>query len=762
MTARYFAALLFVASAIACAPKPLELCRTAFEQEDYARAATLCDAEYQATGSIPAGAFAARAERKLEHFDQVIAWAERLGDAPDAAVAWRGAAAVYTTRGDAGRARAANLRAAELYEKSGDLGSASYHAHLVGAADRMSSRLLEALEQTERSYDLAWRSTDAEMKQVSFSTLFTILFEVGDHDGARALLRKTQARLTEPDPIFTLNFRFDEAMLHEAEKRAQLAAAEYESALKYYELLPAPEPQFLRAIRLNLMGLYIELQDLDRAEKQLQLAEAEAPAEKPNHIVSSAAYHRGQMLLARGRAAEAEKILATALGADPIADWRWRLEHLLGLALRDQKRSDEAQRAFERSIETVEAMRSSLKFDELKSTLLAEHREPYEALFLIHFHAGRIDAALEVSERARSRAFLDAFLGAADPAGASPIAKKRLAAIQDLAPALNASPVATPHPIAAVLKTLANRDAIAFFSAEKELYRYSRLDGKERLQKLDAGVVKLTENIRATATSTAQLAAFDQLGRMLFGELALGAPSAKPLHIVADEPLAQLPFAALRVDRHFLVEKRAIVRAPSLNVLAASLEWARTSSDAAVVIGAGRSFEPARRALPQAEVEAENTAERLGVKARVSASATREALYAAANASLLHVAAHAAISPRGTWIELADGPVDAPSILAKRVRPRFAILAACVSGPSATYDATGTLATAFLAAGTELAIATRTSVSDELARAFAADFYEANGARAPAQALAEVQRAWIARGRPISEWSLFVALGLAR
>jgi CHAT domain-containing protein len=71
----------------------------------------------------------------------------------------------------------------------------------------------------------------------------------------------------------------------------------------------------------------------------------------------------------------------------------------------------------------------------------------------------------------------------------------------------------------------------------------------------------------------------------------------------------------------------------------------------------------------------------------------------------------------------------------------------------------GSLAAAFLAAGSEQVLAALWSIEDETGRRFVLRFYDEGGVDDPAAALARTQRAWIAAGEPPSSWAPFVLFG---
>lgn len=117
--------------------------------------------------------------------------------------------------------------------------------------------------------------------------------------------------------------------------------------------------------------------------------------------------------------------------------------------------------------------------------------------------------------------------------------------------------------------------------------------------------------------------------------------------------------------------------------------------------------------------------------------------------TLLHIAAHPGVGADGPWLELADGPLTAAAVLAESCGPTLVYLASCASG---------TLASAFLAAGSRFVVATTRSIDDVTAARFASAFF-ADGKfdQAPLR-LATAQRALL-KTAPRSAWEPFIVLG---
>jgi CHAT domain-containing protein len=130
----------------------------------------------------------------------------------------------------------------------------------------------------------------------------------------------------------------------------------------------------------------------------------------------------------------------------------------------------------------------------------------------------------------------------------------------------------------------------------------------------------------------------------------------------------------------------------------------------------------------------------LHTTATIGAAATRAALFGAANAGVLHIAAHAESGLDGAALVLADGAVPVLEVAARQIGPALVVLPMCDAGTSSEYDSasgfdvTGRPAAGFLTAGSQRVVTTLHSVPDADAKEAVMHFYRA-GVADPARAL---------------------------
>lgn len=209
-----------------------------------------------------------------------------------------------------------------------------------------------------------------------------------------------------------------------------------------------------------------------------------------------------------------------------------------------------------------------------------------------------------------------------------------------------------------------------------------------------------------------------------------------------------------------------IARAPLALIAAAAPERPRLMRTLAILPRPGRAqgttgarvLGDPRVTLAKAREEAIAVGEFLKTAPLLGADANRPALLSATDVGILHIAAHAKLTDDGPRLELADGDVSPASIQALQRAPRLVVLASC-GGVSARDDSGwGSLAAAFLAAGSEYVVASPWTVDDDATRLLVESFYRHGGDIDPPSALAAAQRERAAAGAAPSDWAGFVVL----
>lgn len=722
-----------------------------------------CTAEYEQTRDPRAAvaavtAHVARAkERKRQNDgargprdddDAVVAWANRVGDTPGTALIWRRAAQVHEQRGQREAMLAAGQRALELWAQAGANGEAAYEARVLQQAYWSESQLLPALVAARRARALALASDDQEMRRGALGGLFSILDEIGDHRGAAAVLEEARKVIPPDDMEGRYHLHVNDGLLRFHEQRFELARLAYRQALALSEVVKVAD--FDRAALYNLVEIEVILGDLDAAARDLSAAVAKLPADPPLYMRSARAFFTGLLARAQGDPARAEAAVREPLAASPPADWAWQLETVLGSALEDQGRREEAIAAYRRAIASVEQMRRALALDVLQLYLRDRKRAPYEAVFELEAVAGHRDAAMAIAELMWQRGFVESFATPVDADGAADPGTERIRGITAMMPQIARNTAASE----ATAIHARESDLLAFVQARGALWRYSRTELDVRLERLPMSSADAGRLVAALRARPDDAAIAEQLGELLIPRDATTPMRARrPLVVVTDGVLSGLPFAALRLAGNWLIEKRVLAYQPSLRPVA-KIET-RTTTSAVVMAATGQRG----RALPAAVTEATDVARALGVTPLLGAQANRAALQQARAVGLLHIAAHGGIAPAGAFIRLADGDVTVADVMHWSLAPRVVVLASCASGARSGGSLWGAMGGAFLAAGSRAVVATLWSVEDAATAAMIRELYAAHGNQHPHAALAAAQRKAIAAGVAPRQWAGFVALG---
>jgi CHAT domain-containing protein/tetratricopeptide (TPR) repeat protein len=742
------------------------------------RTVAVCSAEYQRTGDPRVAVAAVQAHVALKDDAAVLRWAERVGEAPGAALIWRRAMQAHQRRGEHDQMLVAGRRSMALWKKQGAPGDGAYDGHVLKESLWERSELLTALEIARKARALALASTDQEMRHVTLFDLFGILGEVGDYAGAAAILREAQGQLAEMPDEARRELWVAEGLMHFRRGNLELARQAYRKAAA------GPPVANQRAAFYNLSEIAVMQGEPEVAARELASAVALLPEDPPPALLAARAYFTALVAIAQGEPPRAVAEARGALARQPSLDWQWQLEIALGKALEAQGQTDDAVAAYRRAIAAVERMRKEVALDPLQVALRDRKRAPYEAVFELEARRGQVAAAMEISRLMWQRGFVEAFVeepapegpegpagsegpaGRQEPAGEGGAARdpaaERIRGLTQLVPQLaarsgeGASPAGTAGSAGeAAVVAAGGVEALAFIEARGGLWRYHRGEHAERLERLPLSAERARQLVAELRAHPEEEAAARSLAEVLLPpRIAAAGARDRPLAIIADGALAGLPFAALRVGPRWLVQERVLVYWPALSRLAPGVRGADT---AAVVLAATASRGDGPQ-LGAARREAEGVAQLVGVAPQLGEAATIAALRKSASASLLHLAAHGGLSPGGAFVRLADGEVTVADVVTWRLAPRVVVLASCASGARPSGSMWGALGGAFLAAGSQAVMATLWSVEDEATASLVRAFYAAGGATDPARALSQAQRAAIAAGVSPRHWAAFVAL----
>jgi CHAT domain-containing protein len=246
---------------------------------------------------------------------------------------------------------------------------------------------------------------------------------------------------------------------------------------------------------------------------------------------------------------------------------------------------------------------------------------------------------------------------------------------------------------------------------------------------------------------------------------------ASTLIIAPHRALHNLPFHALRDDAGYLIEKHALVYAPSLQVLQSLLRDPRAEPRGDALVCGLANFGAELPALEFAETEVAALRAMLRGKFLWGADATRQMLFdlnatgELAQFDLLHFATHALLdraAPHQSRIALFDAPLTTFDILELALNARVVTLSACQTalGARGAGDELIGLARAFFYAGARALLATLWHVEDASTRDLVARVYQhyARGENLAA-ALRRAQIEMLRAGQSPYQWASLIMMG---
>ncbi len=721
-------------------------CHASIEASDWNNALTTCRAAWDQKSDPASAAALVRAHYELGNDDEALSWFGEVAGTAREAEALTQVAMIRWRQGRLDEAGEAARRQFELFRGRQDDDGAALAAYrgFYFASARPDDDLRTALEFAVESYRHATLAGNDEATLRAAEALARVLTEVGDRERALEALDEADRLVREDDAATRARLAVYRGILQMNLGRPAIARRDYERALA----LGSEDADFRRANHLNLVKANLELGDVARAAEHLAQAQRYARPDGPAN--PALLYYEARVQREHGDLEVALARIAEAVVLQPGPSWSRDLHRLHGEIEEQRGNFDVAGDSYRRSIEATEALRREIGVDDLAAWTVDYRRSAYEALVSLELRRGRVAAALEVAERSRSVAFVEAFvdstsasIGGGDFAGE---ARERLAALSELVPPVRRSATVDRPEIEATLESLAGRHVLHYYSTEATTWLVTISDGATRHFDLGVGADSLQEMLTTAFLEEGAGA----LSRALLPPEALP-PVGSRLTIVTDRSLGSLAFAALRHGDGYLVESYVLSYAPSLAAAGAG-EPSRGFGPSAG--GAPAVFGDPLQDLPDARTESAEIAGRLGVSALVASQARREAVLASAGAGLLHFATHGGVGARGAWLQLADGRLTADEVVRSSLRADLVVLASCSSADRQGYGLWGSMTGAFLAAGSRSVLGTLGSVPDAAARELVLRFYSL-GIDDPPGSLARAQRELIALGVEPVRWAPF-------
>ena len=582
--------------------------------------------------------------------------------------------------------------------------------------------------------------------------LGSVFHAIGDSERALAAYTQASAKLPSTASLDLADVLLRRGVLLLSERQYAVARPLLEQGRGLAAKAGAHE--LVLAAEVNLADIALAHGDFDVAASHLQRAEAAWRAGGDPSPSQGVLLNRAILARRQGDPATAATALAALAATSPPPEVAWIVAQERGHLARDGDDLEAAERAYLLAIDIVERMWREESPEALRAPFFEDRWEPYLSLFSLRLQQKDARAAFAALIAAQGRMFLAESIAAIGGGAHDAAHRRRLHAFGT---SVASSPIVTSAGAAETLAALGDRHVLTYFSDGEHLRLLVLEAGEVRIAPVSVALPRLESLVDDLLARPEAAQAARALGEAILpAELLAAAP--RRIHVVPHGALLRVPFAALVTGGQRVLDHHEVVYAPSATALAglragAADQASTTAPGSAVVLG------DTRGALRSVADEVRVVTAHTGATASLGAAATVAALRGAASVTLLHVAGHSGVGVDGGYLVLADGKVGAAEILHWRIRPKLVVLASCASAATNRREMWGSLAVAFLAAGSQHVVATLHSVEDRTAAAFAAAFYRAAPHRDAVAAVAAAQRE-LARTEPVAAWSAFVVVGL--
>ncbi|BFM40053.1 CHAT domain-containing tetratricopeptide repeat protein [Synechocystis sp. LKSZ1] len=726
----------------------------------------------------------------LVYYQHSLDLAKTLGDRQLERIALSGMGQTYVRLEWYRPAFEALQRELSLSQGLGDPKPMADSLQLLGFVAYWLNDYRQAIQYYEQSLDLARPTQQSKTEQLALSGLGDTYFFVGDYDQALAYHQASlqiATTLNNPDVLATLYNALggDYYMLDQPDQ----AIAYYEKSLTLTKSLATQGNNYANSLS-GLGQVYFEQKHYSQALSLFQESRA-VYRRLGNHYNEGAVLSNlGHVYLQLKQYDSAIQAFQKRLALSESMQERYGQAQALGelgLALILKKDYVPAEKHLRASLAISEAIREKLgNQDQLKVSFFDTQTSIYRLLQLVLVAQNQPEAALEIAERGRARAFADLLAQQIhSPSFRSTLTAPNLAQIRQTVQREQATVVQYS------LINEANKLYIWVIPPQGPIqFRQIDLEGLPQPDLRDTvnRARRAVHRLQAPSPNPAPVAGnpLRQLEQLLIEPIADFLPT-DPRQAVIFIPQGELfsvPFAALtNAQGQALVERYTIRTMPSLQALALGQDLAQqrhrqSPAQLALVVG-NPQLAPALQQppynlvpLPHAEAEAQAIAPLLGTRPLLGSEATPTTLTSlVTQARIIHLATHGlldnfrqgglpgaiALAPEGDH----NGLWTANDIVKLLLKADLVVLSACNTGQGKiTGDGVLGLSRAWLTAGARSLVVSLWSVPDEPTALLMTQFYQ-NLARGQDSALALRQAMLTVKQQypePVN-WAGFILMG---
>ncbi len=739
-------------------------CERLIDGRDFAQATKECERLFQKNGALSALENWITSLSKSERFqdlDELIA--NSKGKEYEADALFLVADALHGSI-DIEQLTSYYTQSAQLFVEDGRLDRQADALHQLFRIEWKRSNHRAALSHASESLSAARAGGDKGREIMALKNLFNIFEEVGSLGPAQLALSKIDQLLVDDTSSGNrINAYISQGLLEMNRERFGLAKHNFHKALTAAS--GSKNGGALRGLHLNIVHANIMLGKLADAKEHMDIAWGYA---NPDGSVQFALLFYQSLLNFHNRQyGEAYEVMQRALKDQDLPKvWVWEMHYWAGEAASKLGDTDTAIKSYRQSIEASESLRQDLGDDQLKAHMLSRKREAYEALFIALFDSGQIKEAFSVSEQAKTRGFVDAYVSATQVsvsgqsiAEISQRVSDRIDGLQAYLGAMSESPIVQDLDVELVINGLSEHRLISYFRAKQRFFIIDVNQGKLSVSESTIGVSSLQQLFMRYEENPNDLVILQQLGELLF-PTKFFQQLEQHIFVSPDDFIGKIGVASLRVNGQFIVENASLSLVPSASALFKMYENDRgqaindSEQNQHLLIG-----DPLGD-LPAANEEILQLAEKTNSTVLIGKDATLSGLRQSDYDDTLHIASHAGVDHLGPWLTLADGKISGAELVAQIKVPRITVLASCASGVGQDRYLWGSLGGLFLSRGTSSAVVALWSIEDVPTQSFMKHYYNNFSSAKTAQALASTQRQAIRDNLAPRYWSAFTVLGL--
>jgi CHAT domain-containing protein/Flp pilus assembly protein TadD len=744
-------------------------------------------------------------DKAVEYYHQGLVKAQAVGDTQAEKIALKSLALVYTDQANYAKAIEYYTQSLTLARKTGDRNGEAQTLGNLGIAYKQLQDYEKAVESNQQALALMRELKDSQGEGEVLVNLGNTYEALGYYDKAIESYQQS-LKITQE-----LNDRQGEGIVLGNLGAIYANEGKYDEAIKSYQ-------QSLAIAQV--MG--------DKAGEANTLNNLAIAHHVQGDTNKAIEYYTQSLTLARSinnRRLEAKTLGGLGLAYEDRQDFTKAIEHQqqtlniaraigdrrleglafnnLGHALLSAGKLPEAEKQLREAVKVFESLRPGLK-DADNISIFDTQVLTYNLLQQILIAQNKSEAALEISERGRARAFVELLAQRLSPQAAENYQANAepptIQQIQQIAKTQNATLVeyaivpddefkfqgklrgSASEVLIWVVQPSGN---VAFRRVDLKFLREAQRQTKAKVPTSLEELVRVSRNLDGIDAKRSE-AARKQLYQLLIEPIAEFLPKDPKEHVIfiPQESLFLLPFPALLdASDKYLIEKHTILTAPAIQVLNLTHQQRQrlSAGNTEVIQGkdvlvVGNPTMPAElEPLPSAEQEALAIAQLLNTKAITGGQATKVSIVQQlSQARLVHLATHGLLDDVKKLgipgaIALApskedEGFLTSGEILNLRLNAELVVLSACNTGRGKiTGDGVIGLSRSFITAGVPSVIVSLWSIPDAPTAVLMTDFYrnlKVNPDKA--QALRQAMLTTMKQQPNPFNWAAFTLIGEAK